>query len=69
MIDPAMGWFEIKEIHPKRADYIANLVEQVCLTRYPWPTKVIIDRGNEFLTEFDQLIEDEYGIVKKLISI
>ena len=68
MIDPATGWFEIKEIHTKRADYIANLVEQVWLTRYPWPTKVITDRGNEFLAEFAQLIKDEYGIEKKLMT-
>ena len=54
MIDPATGWYEIKEIHTKSADYIANLVEQVWLTRYPWPNKVITDRGNEFLAEFAQ---------------
>ena len=45
MIDPATNWFEIKEIKTKRADVIANLVEQIWLTRYPWPTKVITDRG------------------------
>ena len=28
LIDPATGWFEIKEIKTKRADVIANLVEQ-----------------------------------------
>ena len=66
MIEPAMGWFEIKEIHTKYAAYIANLVEQVCLPRYPWPTKVITDRGNKLLVEFAQLIEHEYRIVKKL---
>ena len=38
-------------------------------TRYSWPTKVITDGGTEFLADFVQLIEDEYRIVKKLISI
>ena len=68
MIDPATNWFEIKEIKTKRADVIANLVEQIWLTRYPWPTKVITDRGTEILAEFAQLIKDEYGIEKKLIT-
>ena len=34
MIDPATGWFEIVEIKIKRADVIANLVEQKWLVRY-----------------------------------
>ena len=32
MIDPATGWFEIKECPDKEAITIANLVEQVWLT-------------------------------------
>ena len=28
MIDPATGWFEIKQIPMKRADVVANIVEQ-----------------------------------------
>lgn len=32
MIDPATGWFEMKTIPDKRADTIANLVEQTWLT-------------------------------------
>ena len=31
MIDPATGWFEIREIKTKRADIIANEVELTCL--------------------------------------
>jgi len=34
MIDPATGWFEIKEIESKRADYIANYLEQTWFNRY-----------------------------------
>ena len=50
MIDPATGWFEIKEIKTKRADVIAiaNLVEQTWLVRYPWPDLIIMDRVREF---------------------
>ena len=45
MIDPATGWFEIMEVPEKRADIIANLLEQQWLMRYPWPTQVVLDRG------------------------
>ena len=68
MIDPATSWFEIKEIPQKRADVIANIVEQTWLTRYPWPTQIIMDRGTEFMAEFSDMIQNEYGIKKKLIS-
>ena len=52
MIDPATGWFEMKDIRTKRADYIANIVETTWLTRYPWPTRLVFDRGTEFMAEF-----------------
>jgi len=68
MIDPATGWFEMKEIPNKRADVIANIVEQTWLTRYPWPTQMIFDRGSEFMAEFAKMIKDDYGITKKPIT-
>ena len=68
MIDPATGWFEIVEIPTKRADYIANYLEMTWLTRYPWPTEIIMDRGKEFAAEVRELINTEYGINKKLIT-
>jgi hypothetical protein len=37
MIDPAMGWLEIKELTDKKATNSVNLVEQTGLTRYPIP--------------------------------
>jgi hypothetical protein len=40
MIDPATGWFEMREIPNKEAITIANLVEQTWFTRYPWPSQV-----------------------------
>ena len=49
MIDPATGWLEIVEIDTKSADKIINIVDQAWLSRYPWPTKVISDRGGEFI--------------------
>ena len=62
MIDPATGWFEIKEIKDKYPHTIAHVVETTWLTRYPWPTKIIHDRGNEFLTDFAKMVKDDYGI-------
>ena len=69
MIDPATGWFEIKQVPgTKRADVVSNVVEQAWLNRYPWPQKVILDRGTEFMAEFTKMIELEYGIKKKPIT-
>ena len=56
MIDPATGWLEIVEIDTKSADNIINVVDQAWLSRYPWPTKVISDRGGEFMKEFKQTL-------------
>ena len=68
MIDPATGWFEMRTIPDKRADTIANLVEQTWLTRYPWPTQIIFDRGSEFMAEFAQMVTEDYGIKRKPIT-
>ena len=68
MIDPATGWFEMKQIETKRADIVANVVEQTWFTRYPWPTQVILDRGTEFMAEFATMIKEDYGIRRKPIT-
>ena len=68
MIDPATGWFELKDVDQKTADTIANAVEQTWLTRYPWPTMINYDRGTEFMAEFAKMITNEYDIEKKPIS-
>ena len=68
MIDPATGWFEIVQLPNKRADIVANLLEQTWLTRYPWPSEIVLDRGTEFMAEVINLIENEHGIVRKLIT-
>ena len=52
MIDPATGWFKMRQIPNKRADEIVNIVEQTWFTRYPWPTQIVFDRGTEFMAEF-----------------
>jgi hypothetical protein len=59
-IDPAMGWFEIKQCKTKKADEIANLVEQTWFSRYPWPEYITYDGGPEFKAEFGDLLRTEY---------
>jgi len=68
MIDPATGWFEIAEIPSKRADEVSNALEINWLTRYPWPTEVVMDRGNEFAREVRAMLINDYGCIRKLIT-
>ena len=68
MIDPATGWFEMREIKTKSADSVANVLEQAWLTRYPWPTRMIFDRGSEFKAELCQIIKNDYGVKVKPIT-
>jgi len=67
MIDPATGWFEVQEYKDKRAATIANIVEQTWYARYPWPTIITYDRGNEFIGhEFEKkFVTEEYGTTVK----
>jgi len=64
MIDPSTGWFEMREIPNKEAFTIASLVEQMWLTRYPWPSQVTFNRGKEFMREFARTVNKDYGIKK-----
>ena len=65
MIDPATGWFEMCELPDKNVITIANIMEQAWLTRYPWPTEITIDKGTEFMAEFAEMVEVDYGIKKQ----
>ena len=49
MIDPATGWFKLKEISSKSANNVANVIEQTWLTQYPYPSVITYDRGGEFM--------------------
>ena len=69
MIDPVTCWFDIKDAtDTKQTNIVTNVVEQAWLNRYPWPQKVISDRGTEFMTEFSTMVQDDYGIKKKPIT-
>jgi len=47
MIDPATGWFEMKQTKTKQADEVANHIETQWLSRYPWPQQITFDAGPE----------------------
>jgi transposase InsO family protein len=68
MIDPATSWFEITEIKTKDAATVANAVEQTWLTRYPWPTQIVYDKGPEFMAEFARMVTNDYGLKRRPIS-
>ena len=68
MIDPATGWFDMTAIKTKSADVIANKIEQTWLTKYPWPSQIILDRGTEFMKEVIPMLEQDYGIARRPIT-
>jgi len=69
MIDPATSWFEMRQLKTKKADEVANMVEQTWLTRYPMPEEITFDGGPEFKAEFKKLIEEEYQIKARPSSV
>ena len=69
MIDPATGWFEIHQYDDKRAITVANIAEEEWFSRYPWPTQVTYDRGTEFIGQEFQKMLDDYGIIRKNLSL
>lgn len=73
MIDPATGWFEIAEVPSfniddvrkgntqyidKTSARISQVFNQVWLSRYPRPRRVILDNGSEFKKDFLVLLKD-----------
>ena len=46
-----------------------NQVEIAWLTRYPWPTKAICDRGTEFTNDFSRTLEQDYGIQRSKATV
>ena len=69
MIDPETGWFEIKQVPgTRRDDFVANIIEQVWLNRFPWPQKVVLDEGTKCMAEFSKIVQDDYSIKKISIT-
>jgi hypothetical protein len=63
MIDPATGWFKIKQYDDKKSITVTNIVEQEWLTHYPQPSLVTLDRGSQFIgQDFHDMCVNNYGI-------
>ena len=69
MIDPATSWFEMAEVKDKEAITVASIIEQVWLTRYPWPSIIIFNQGKEFMGEFAEMVSQDYGIKQQGITV
>ena len=68
IIDPATGWIEICTAPSAQADLVANQAELAWLTSHLLPSKVIVNRGNEFLAQFREIIINDYSIKVKPIT-
>ena len=70
MIDPATGWFKIKQYDDKKSITVVNIVTQEWLARYPRPYLITLDRGSEFIgQDFCDMCINNYGIKRKIISM
>ncbi len=54
-------------INQKDAYTVADIVKRTYFMQYPWPMTVIVDRGTEFLDDFAEMIQKDFGATKKVI--
>jgi cleavage and polyadenylation specificity factor subunit 1 len=64
MIDPATGWFEIKEVNNRTAEAAADAFDDAWLSRYPRPKYIGFDNGGENKGLFREMT-DNYGLTRK----
>jgi hypothetical protein len=64
MIDPTMGWFEVKDVKDKSAKQAMLTFDDVWLARYPRPEYIGFDNGGEYKQVFGELVTN-YGMKKK----
>ncbi len=55
MIDPATGWFEVKDIPRPSPEACQNVFDNMWLARYPRPQYIGFDNGNENKAVFTEL--------------
>ena len=63
IIDPATGWFEMKEIGAPDSATTAAAMDDVWFSRYPRPQIIGFDGGSEFKSVFEETIAN-YGLEK-----
>jgi transposase InsO family protein len=67
MIDPATGWFEVKDVSDYTADSTQAAFDETWLSRYPRPEIIGFDGGSEFKNVFDEMRKN-YGMKKKVTT-
>jgi hypothetical protein len=63
MIDPATGWFEVKDVPNYTTNSTQAAFDKVCLSRYPRPEIIGFDGGSEFKNVFNEMHRN-YGMKK-----
>ena len=64
MIDPATGWFEIKEVKERTSAVVSAAFDDCWLSRYPRPKYIGCDNGSENKGMFDKMLKS-YGCKHK----
>ena len=64
MIDPATGWFEVKEIAERSAECVAKSFDDSWLSRYPRPQYIGFDNGGENKGLFKEMTSN-YGMKRR----
>jgi hypothetical protein len=67
MIDPATGWFEVKDVPDYTANSAQAAFDEVWLSRYPRPEVIGFDGGSEFKQVFDEMRKN-YGMKKRVTT-
>lgn len=65
MIDPATGWFEVKDLKSATASKCMSAFDDTWLSRYPQSEFIGFDNGNEYRGVFAEMCNN-YGIKKKI---
>ena len=69
MMDPATSWFKIKQCNDKQAVTMAEHLEQEWLSGCPWPRKIQVDHGKEFVGhEFKRMCQKDHNIKCEFIT-
>ena len=65
MIDPATGWFEVKDIPRPDAAAVMTAFDDTWLCWYPRPEYIGFDNGSEYKNVFKEMCRG-YGLKQKL---
>jgi hypothetical protein len=67
MIDPATGWFEVKDVPDYTAMSTQAAFDEVWLSRYPRPEVIGFDGDSEFKHVFEEMRKN-YGMKKRVTT-